>query len=266
MFNGQGNSKEASDKLNVNTRGLQFYNTDGFCPSTLVLGYWNNSMLSIKLHPAKEKSQQTEKEKFDYEQVINTALSIEKATAMLEKIEDVRKAHAEGKDASRSVDVSGNNLVTIGTKVVNGVGIYYFAIHKELSEKRIPKMSMYYQFRTIDIIDNYDPANGEFDKSSTESEFNLFTNYIKAVVSTSGLAVAHSIRTIDNFFRKRLEDKIDALCTAGGIDTGYSRGGYNNNRRGGGSSLFNSKPNPSTTDGFEGAPTTEVENIEDLPF
>lgn len=265
MFNGQGNSKDDSNKLNVNTRGLQLFNVDGFCPSTVQLGYWNNSMLSIKLHPAKEKSQQTEKEKFDYDQVVNTAITIEKATALLSKIPVIKQAFAEGKNANASIEVSGNNLVTIGTQSINGANVYFFGVHKELSEKRIPKFSMYYQFRTVDVIDNYDPKSGEFDKSKAESEFDLFVNYIKAVVSTSGLAVAHSMRVIDNYYRTRMEDKLNSLCTANGIDTGYKQGG-GYSRRGGGSNLFNKSAQASNTDGFEGAPVEEVNNIEDLPF
>ena len=93
--NQQANS---NDRVSVNTRGLQFYNTEGFEPSTLVLNYWNDNMFSIKIHPAKEQSKQTEREKFDYEKSTSSALSITKAEELLSHVGEVIEAHQKGEE------------------------------------------------------------------------------------------------------------------------------------------------------------------------
>lgn len=52
-FNNNSNNN-ARDAVNVNTRGIQLSNSEGFMPSTMVFGFWN-SMISIKIHPALER-------------------------------------------------------------------------------------------------------------------------------------------------------------------------------------------------------------------
>ena len=51
MIFGNGNKQNNQEKTNVNTKAKQFMNKDGFCPSTLILGYWNEG-ISLKMHPA----------------------------------------------------------------------------------------------------------------------------------------------------------------------------------------------------------------------
>ena len=73
IFNGgQNNKRDYSD--NINTNGFQLFNKDGFDPSTLVVGYWN-TFITLKIHPAKEKSQQTETSVYDYGKSIAVTLT-----------------------------------------------------------------------------------------------------------------------------------------------------------------------------------------------
>ena len=114
MFNNNNNNK-SENKKNVNTRSFQFYNKEGFDPSTVVLGFWND-FLSIKLHPAKDPSKQTETDIFDYEKAINTALNPEKALALLTNIQKViYPALAAGECRVVGVPVGGNNIITVST-------------------------------------------------------------------------------------------------------------------------------------------------------
>lgn len=265
MFNNQAGAKE--NKLNVNTRGIQLYNTEGFDPSTLVLDFWNDSMFSIKLHPAKEKAKQTEREKFDYEQSVNTALSMNKAVELLANTDKVWEAHTKNEEVSFYVNISGVNLLGIGTKNIDDRNVIFFAIHKQLNDNRIPAMSMYYEFLPGEIITNFDPATGNFGKeNSGRGEYELFVRYLSNGIDAMSKAVCHSIRVVDNFYRKRIEDKIDSIMAATGAQNNYANNG--GNRGGSGRSLFNG------SDSSSSAPrhTAEEETIsgdnidEELPF
>lgn len=270
MNNQQAGSKDA--KQNVNTRGIQLYNTEGFDPTTLVLDYWNDSMFSIKLHPAKEKSKQTDREKFDYEQVVSTALSMNKAVEILSYCDKIWDAHVAKEEVSCYVNISGVNLLGIGTKNIDDKNVIFFAIHKQLNDNRIPQMSMYYEFLPGEIITNYDPTTGTFGKeASGRGEFELFVRYLSNGIDSMGKSISHSIRVVDNFFRKRLEDKIDSVMAATGAQNNYANNGGGNRRSNGGSSLFNGDSNSSNASAMS-KPGAEEESIsgtnleEDLPF
>ena len=266
MFNGQTNSRE--QRQTVNTRGLQLYNSEGFDPSTLVLDFWDNAMFSIKLHPAKEKAKQTDREKFDYDQVVNTALSITKAAELLAHVPELVAAHEAGEEISRYVDISGVNLLGIGTKVIDGNCVYFFAIHKQLNDNRIPQASMYYEFLPSECIANYDPKTGEFEKMNKggKGEFELFIRYLDNGINALTKAYAHSIRVVDQFFRKRLEDKVDSTMVATGAQNNYANnGGGRRNNGGGNSSLFNEPSGRSAPSAAQ--ETISGDNLdEELPF
>ena len=90
LFNQQPNGMD--NRRSINTKGFQFYNADGFGNSTLKLDLWNDAFISIKIHPAKAKNEQTEREKFDYERVMSTALSVNKACELLDDVPRIVKA------------------------------------------------------------------------------------------------------------------------------------------------------------------------------
>lgn len=266
MFNQQANSKE--ERKTVNTRGLQFYNTEGFCPSTLVCDYWDNGMFSIKVHPAKEKAKQTEREKFDYEQAVQTALNMNKASDLLAFFPDLIKAHEEGKEISRYVDIAGVNLLGVGTRNIDGHTVFYFAIHKQLNNDRIPQASMYYQFNEADVIADYNPETGEFSKATGSlGEFEVFTKYLQNGINSMTKAYTHSNRVVDQFFRKRLEDKIDSLMLATGAQNNYANNGNSGYRRGGNTNLFSDNSGASKNNSKAPEEQADPSNLdEELPF
>jgi hypothetical protein len=267
MFNQQANSKDAG-KVNVNTRGLQLYNLGGFDPTTLVLDFWNDSMFSIKLHPAKEKAKQTDREKFDYDQVVSTALSVNKAIELFSNVKAIKDAYIAGEETSRYVSISEVNLLGIGTKKIDDRMVFFFAIHKQLNDNRIPQASMYYEFLIGDVIKDYDPKTGEFDKAdSSFGEFELFVRYLENGVNAMTKSVAHSIRVVNNFYHKRIEDKIDSIMAATGAQNNFSRGSYGS--RGNGRSLFgtgSSNEAPAGKNAAEESVATSDNLEEEIPF
>ncbi|NNV04736.1 hypothetical protein, partial [Brevibacillus sp. MCWH] len=152
-LNNTGNNSK--DVVNVNTRGIQFMNSEGNFPSTLQIGYWND-MISLKINPALDKSQQTETKKFDYEKLISTAITLEKATILAEAVEKyVLPSFDEKKEIFKGVPVGGDSLVGVGIKVINGEPVSYFGIFKSLDEKtKKPESFMIYEFKAGYSVDN----------------------------------------------------------------------------------------------------------------
>ena len=265
--NQQANS---NDRVSVNTRGLQFYNTEGFEPSTLVLNYWNDNMFSIKIHPAKEQSKQTEREKFDYEKSTSSALSITKAEELLSHVGEVIEAHQKGEECSFYVCIAGVHLMGIGTKNIGDRNVIFFAIHKELNNERIPAESAYFEFNASECITQYDPATGKFEMgNAAPAEFNLFVKYLGTGINAMTKATAHSIRVVNHFYSKRIEDKIDSLMAANGVEYSGNNGG-SRYRNGGGRSLFGGSSNANATDNRADAEVTNASTAgsldEEIPF
>ena len=113
----QQTSKNNKDKDSINTRSIQFMNSEGFDPSTLVMGHWNDK-LSIKIHPALDKNKQTASNVFDYEVAITTALPADKIQTLINGIEScIIPAINNKEDKSIAVVLNLNSLLSVGTGV-----------------------------------------------------------------------------------------------------------------------------------------------------
>jgi len=216
----QNNTKDS--KPSVNTNGIQFSNKDGFEASTLVLGYWNDK-LSIKMHPALEKSKQTEKQVFDYDHSVMTSLTVEKMQTLLDGIEEyILPALISGIDKSVSVIVGSDSLVTIGTGLsLAGRIAPYLAIHKSLQEgTRKPESSIYYEFKSSPIVLDYEAVSGSCEQSVDKfAEFKAFLNCVKFAIATLMNAGVHVLRHSDKYYRDKLLADITAIANKLGIAT-----------------------------------------------
>lgn len=266
-FNTQSNNREP---VNVNTRGIQFMNVNGFVPSTLALGFWND-MVSIKIHPALEKSQQTDSKKFNYEEVVSTALTLEKATVLLSKIqEDVLPAFFDNKDIFRGVPVGGDSLIGAGIKATEEKAIPYLAIFKSLNaETKKPESFIYYEFKTSYTVDDYDPEEGTFNVTQNiPSELKLFASTLTAAIDALTNAFAHSNRHVDKFFRDRLVAQLDEVGTKVGVTPRKNTFSGNYNRK----NIFGNKPTSYNTPAKETpeevpdveASSEKIKNIESI--
>lgn len=264
MFNNQQNNSK--DALNVNTRGPQFMNKDGFDPSTLLIGFWND-MISIKIHPALEKSKQTESKVFDYEKVVNTALTLEKATILKEQIEKkILPAIENDEDKKVGVPVGGDSLIVVGTgKDMTGKISPYIAIHKSLDAKtRKPEMSIHYEFSRGTAIEDYDAKTGEFTLvKDIHGELNIFLEILKASIAGLSNCQTHSSRYVDKFYRSKLLNDISEIAAKLGISTNSygNKGGYYNKNK---NDVF-AKQNNSSNQSLDSEPQLEtLNNINDI--
>ena len=247
---------EKEKKSSVNTRGLQLYNSDSvdsaFPPSTVILGYWDEKFMSIKIHPAKEV--QTEKEKFDYDHSLQVSVNYSNAVELLDGIPRIKEAFDKGEAANCYAVVSGTNLFGYGcAKNKKGDMVMYLAIHTDLNNDRIPKNSIYFEFPFGTRVEDYDASTGSYTAASA---------YLKEFVKGSTKAVAHSTRTLLHFLHRRYDAKLDGIVEATNAqvnlpDSGR-RGSYRPNLFGGGGAA------PATT--AEAAETSQDAVDEELPF
>lgn len=220
-------NKQNKNEINVNTRGYRFMNRDGFCPSTLVCGYWNE-MISLKIHPALPESSQTQSQVYDYNQVLATSLSLEKALILVKKTQElIYPAIQNGQDKSIAVLIGGNNLVQIGYKAEMKAS--YIGIHKGLDpESKKPQDSLYYQFLDSSeiTIEDYDPETGSYSATTpVECELQTFIEILKSSIKALSGAFSHDSRYRDKFYRDKLCNDLSQIGSKLGLDLS-SGGGY----------------------------------------
>lgn len=222
----------AKDKKDVNTRSMyQFMNVNGFDPSTLVVGYWNN-MLSLKMHPALPKDQRSEKRVYDYDKKVITSLPADIVRVLIHCIEhNIIPAMESGEAKSVGIQCGADSLITVGTGVKQtGAVRPYIAIHKGIdSETRIANMSIAYEFERGAIIDEYDATTGKYSGTTdVHNEFYLFIDMLKASIYAMSGATAHSIRVADSWIRDKYLANQSAIASKLGVSlsSGYSSG-YN---------------------------------------
>lgn len=268
MLIGNGNKTNNQEKQNnVNTRAKQFMNKDGFYPSTLLVGYWNE-MISLKMHPALPREKQTQSSVFDYNQAISTSLTIDKAMILLKKIDEViLPAIYEGRVASTAVLIGLNNLVQIGSGLKGEVRPFV-AIHKGLdADSKIPTESIYYEFvnsndQSLSTIDNFDPETGSYESSATvHAEFFVFRELLLESIRGLMMVSAHADRYVNKYYKDKVSSDLAEIGGKMGLQlrresTGFSSYGNRSN----GITFGNSSNNVSNMS----APTNSLNNLSDI--
>lgn len=249
-------NKQNKNEVNVNTRGYRFMNRDGFCPSTLVCGFWNE-MISLKIHPALPENKQTQSQVYDYNQMIATSLSLEKAVTLVKKTQEiVYPAIKANQTKSIAVLIGGNNLVQVGYDANNKAA--YIGIHKSLDpESKKPQESLYYEFldsSQITIAD-YNPETGSYTATDPVTcELDTFVEILKASIHALSGAYSHDMRHRDKFYRDKVCNDLAQIGSKLGLELNSGGGGYTPRQNvsfGGGSS-------------DSGASTTQVNNISNM--
>lgn len=254
-FNGNRGNNGQDRSNDTNTRGIQLKNRDSeFYPSAISVGYWND-MISVRINPALPPEQQTESAAFDWKQFLNTALTLEKATTLVDEIEThVYKAVEAEEEIFRGVPLGGDGIIGVGGRKVADKYITIVALFRQIDpETRIPAKKSFYEFKTGAVVENYNENTGELAvKQGVQGELKLFTDEIKAAIVLLGNAAAHA---------QAVTEKIQALSQGG--NGGYNRnsrpdvfgGATGNTGRSGGSR--GSLPGPD-------ASTTQMNNVDDM--
>lgn len=265
--NGNKSNNNQEGKANVNTRAKQFMNKDGFYPSTLLVGYWNE-MISLKMHPALPREKQTQTSVFDYNQAVSTSLTIDKAMILLKKIDDViLPAIYDGKITSTAVLIGLNNLVQIGSGIKGGIRPF-IAIHKGLdNNSKIPTESIYYEFvnsndQSLSTIDNFDPETGSYENSNTvHVEFFVFRELLLESIRGLMMVSAHTDRYVNKYYKDKVSNDLAEIGAKMGLQLKRESNGFSSygNRNNGISFGGSSNGNSGTS-----APTNNLNNLSDI--
>lgn len=251
------NNNQNKQMNSVNTRGVQFYNAGSILfPSTLVVGGWNG-MITLKIHPAKDKTQQTASSVYDYDKSIQTAINGEQAIMLSKGITTKIIPSLETKEnCTIGVIVGGYNMVLISNGINKGCNPF-IAIYKEINESFVPEQKIYYEFNNNELIENYEEIKSEnIVKSIIPSELLYFNQVLIEYSKSFSNAIVHSFRVVDKSSRDRQYEINKALASQLGIQFSSN---YNSNRRSTGSSPFNNVSNES-----KGKNELQVENVETL--
>ena len=231
VFNTQQNNKN-DNEVSVNTRGIQFYNKEGFDPSTLDLKFWND-FICISLYPALPPEKRTQTKVFDYEKEVRATLS----PSIVKILTEVTKtkifpAIANGEDRTIGIQFGGDSMICVGTgKKQTGEIKPCIAIHKGIDpDTRKAEISMYYEFNKSQVIENYNEDTGECGIVTSENgELISFIAMLDAAVEAISKAGVHADRYVKKFFNEKLMNTVIAIGDKVGADpSSVSRGGYKN--------------------------------------
>lgn len=211
--NGKGKS--------TNTTGYQFYNDEvqSVYKSTLAIGYYDR-FITIRINPSLPEEKKTNTSRYDYDTNVQTALTADKAMALLKGIEEkIYPAINNGKNRAVGVPVGADGIVSVAYSADEGITT--IGLFKGLDpETRKPKEHLSYQFKPTMLVENYDPNSGEFTSENVDSEFMVFVGFLEKFVSEVGMATIHMERYTDRYFREKL---------AGGSSNNNNYRNYNSN-------------------------------------
>lgn len=247
-YTSANNNKE---QVNVNTRFMQFMNSEASTPSTMQLSYWND-MLSIKINPALPPEKRTQNSFYNYEEGITTALTAEKVLTLVSEIKrEIIPAIKLGENKVIGIPIAGGtSLLTVSTGLKRfGVIRPFVTIFKNLNpETKRPEQQLSYEFINGLVVNDYDPETGSFTTDPVHSDLLLFVTCLENSIIGLTSSVTHSNRYHDRFFRNTL---------TGGTGN-YGNGGYKKNTNVFGDSGSNDSGS------FTDVDQTKLNNMDDI--
>lgn len=226
----------------INSRGIQFFNKDGFEGSTLVVSLWNQNLV-MKIHPAKEKTQQTDTSIYDYDHAVTVVLTPVVATTIANVCKErLMPALMEGKEFTICVPCGTNSGVVLSTGVKRfGKLVPYTAILKSIQAGTLtPEEAMCYEFNKSRIIENYDGTTAEGVTQRFEySELVYFIYALERISMALIGAENHASRYNERFFNKQLFGLYKGLSEKMGVPFYQQRQSNNYHRNSGGNVFAN---------------------------
>ena len=245
------NQNNQQKDTHVNTRGIQLFNTNGIEPSTLVISMWNQ-LVALRIHPAKDKSQQTKSSVYDYDKSVNIVLDSKSADTVANIIDrDILPAIEKGVDCTKGIPIGNNSalIVSTGVKRSSGKVMPYIAIARNIKPGTlVPEEMLSYTFNTLSILNNYDgsPSNADFNIQTCQipyqSELRAFSHIIRHLSVAMIGGEYHAGRNLNKRYDDNLFQMYKQLAAKNGIEF-YSGNGGNGNSGYRGPSVFGSSSN-----------------------
>ena len=234
---GNKNNNANDNKKDVNTRSFQLYSQEGFDPSTLVLGFWND-FFSMKIHPALESDKRNEKNIYDYDKMINLVFTANTAIMLLDGLKN-KILPAIEQDVKEDISIAipmknGTNLIEVGngykfTKTTRP----YVSIYKNLDpDTKIPTQEIAFEFMPSESYKNYDNRTGSFETYSVNSDLLMFIEYLENGINALTKGYAHASRDTLKYVISKMFENQKAIMDKLGIETkSYGNNNYNNYSR-----------------------------------
>ena len=261
-FQNQQNKQNDS----VNTRGFQFFNRDGVFASTLILGLWNQ-LVTLKIHPAKEKSKQTESSVYDYDKSINLVIPPDKASLISKVMYDkIIPAVNKGEECTISVAVTGSSVLTMstGVKKFGKVAPYIKICRGVQPQSLIAEETMGYAFTFGLIIPDYDgEGNQKVTPIQVYGEMYYFADLMKELSTAIVGGADHARRYINRKFNTERYNLFKAI--AANINAPFYEGSKSSGGRGSSTNVWGTGASASTSQSsYEPQPGTEPSAVESI--
>lgn len=228
MMFGNRQNNQRDGKTDVNTRGIQLMNSEGYEPSTISIGSWNE-MLSLRINPALEPSKRTEGRMYDYDRSVSTSLNTENVMLLLINIkEKILPAIKNEEEASIGLPINnGSSMVVVSTgkKLTNDIRPF-IAIYKNLNaDTRTPEMGMMYEFKTNRAIENYDEKTGDYTMSEViHVELLLLIKMLESYIMNVGKFGVHYHRLVNKYMNDRTQNTLNAIADKVGAPINLAEG------------------------------------------
>lgn len=209
------------NKLNTNTTGVSFYNSEnGYkVNSTLRTGYWNDKCL-LSVYPKLESP--SEGRVFDYDNQMAAFLNVGDVNALVEIMKNSVESKAAGKEFRKAIP-TGKGMVEFGTSNTElGLDSPYINIC-ETGEDKMVKASMLYQFKPTIAIADYCYADGSYEIDRDEmGEVKQLINALESAEDALSNAYAHTIIERDKYAREKVTNNIIKIMDKLGIPVEYT--------------------------------------------
>ena len=265
MANFNNNQNSESTKRSGSTKGAHMINPRQATPCAMDISYYDD-MVRIQFAPELPAGKQTETRRYDYENVLITALTRAKCNELCNAYKAViRPAIENCEDATISISLAGTNLFMVGTGVTDDTPHPYICLCKDLNPETLIAPNdkrMKYEFNTGEYVLGYNPNTGEYkSRVITCNEIDLFFHDLENIRNASSNAYVHTDRVVNRYTRDTLDSKINRIGEKMGLDlstkTKYTRGG------GGRGSIFDNMTS-SSNEQPTSAPITSIDDIDAL--
>ncbi len=260
-------SKNNYEEKSMNTRGVEFYNSDAsFDPSMLSLGFWNN-LTQIKINPAIAEKQRTENgPKYDKDTYGMVSLPVQKVHVLLKAIVE-QLLPTMVSDPGKVPEVGfahGDKYVGVGNGIkYTGEVRPYVVIYDIDKETGKATAEICYEFRSYEYALNFDQTTGTYVVAKRHAELELFVVFLDEAVKAATNATTHAIRNTNKWYTEKQDEKINKIMTALNIPV-ESSGSGSGNKGMGGRQVNGGGFSSSRDSNVSSAPITDATSFDDI--
>lgn len=266
MYNNQQNNQKQSD---VSTRSYKTTNPNATIPTALSWDF-QGEMLKLTFANELPKEEQTETRRYDYTKPWTTLLTRLKCMALVDKIKETFPDKIAKKEPYFiAVAVADVNLVGVGIDVKDDNVYTYIDLIKGINPETLTTEDhVRYEFKKNELIYNYNPSSGKFDKKEmVASEFVLFVTDMMNFINATSKAYNHANRVVDKSYKDMIISDLRSIGKKVGAEVSMPYGSSDRNgAQYGGASLFDNNGSKAINEPIQSVNDLDVNFDDELPF